>query len=158
MRLYGKTLLLLVCGGISLRAADGPVSFSADIRPVFEATCWKCHGSGIQLSKLDLRTRDAALKGGARGAAIVPGKAAESRLYRVVAGLEKPSMPLDGKLTAAQISAIKDWIDQGAVWDASPPEIKPESTQLAAMEEMPISPEARSYWAFQNPVRAPLPA
>src|SRR4249920_762525 len=98
-------------------AADKPVSFSADIRPVFEASCWKCHGGAVQLSKLDLRTRDAALKGGVRGAAIAPGKSSESRLYRVVAGLEKPSMPLDGKLTAAQISIIRDWIDQGAPWD-----------------------------------------
>src|SRR3954471_7411806 len=87
----------------SLGAADKPVSFTADIRPVFESSCWKCHGGAIQLSKLDLRTREAALKGGERGAALVPGKAAESRLYRVVAGLEKPSMPMDGQLTTDQI-------------------------------------------------------
>src|SRR5947207_11157978 len=102
----------------SMGAADQPVSFTADIRPVFESSCWKCHGSALQLSKLDLRTRDAALKGGERGAAIIPGKAEDSRLYRLVAGLEKPSMPLDGKLTAGQISTIKDWINQGAPWDA----------------------------------------
>src|SRR5207342_1264185 len=58
-------------------AADKRVSFSADIRPVFEGSCWKCHGGAIQLSKLDLRTRSGALKGGARGPAIIPGKADE---------------------------------------------------------------------------------
>src|SRR5438477_11434999 len=114
MRLYGKTLLPLVCGAICLHAADRSVSFSADIRPVFESSCWKCHGAAIQLSKLDLRTREAALKGGERGASLVPGKAEESRLYRVVAGLEKPSMPMGGKLTTDQISVIKKWINQGA--------------------------------------------
>jgi hypothetical protein len=31
-------------------AADKPVSFSTDIRPVFESSCWKCHGGAIQLS------------------------------------------------------------------------------------------------------------
>ena len=35
----------------------------------------------------------------------------------MVAGLEKPAMPLDGKLTAAQVESIKLWIDQGAEWE-----------------------------------------
>src|SRR5215469_5946160 len=101
-------------------AAAQPVSFVTDIRPIFESSCWKCHGGGVQLSKLDLRTRDAALRGGEHGAAIVPGKAEDSRLYRLVAALEKPSMPLDGKLSADQIATIRNWIDQGAVWDGAP--------------------------------------
>src|SRR5213078_3366094 len=140
----------------SVGAADKPVSFTADIRPVFENSCWKCHGGAIQLSKLDLRTRDAALKGGQKGVAIVPGKAVESRLYRLVAGLEKPSMPMDGKLTESQISIIKDWIDQGAAWDGAPaaPAGSPATTSL---EEMTITPEARNYWAFQKPMQAALP-
>ncbi len=144
-------------GYASLAAADKPVSFTADILPLFESSCWKCHGSAIQLSKLDLRSREAALKGGERGAAIVPGKAEESRLYRLVAGLEKPSMPLDGRLTADQISTIKEWIDQGAPWDAAPSNATFESPQPASLEEMPIPSEARRYWAFQKPVRSSAP-
>jgi hypothetical protein len=155
--------------GAFIRAADKPVSFTEDIRPVFENSCFQCHGSAIQLSKLDLRTRDGALKGGDRGAAIVPGKAEDSRLYRLVAGLEKPSMPLDGKLTASQIALIKEWINQGALWDATPRDATarnttarnttarnttarntsdarqtqpPGSPQLTSLEEMPIPPEA----------------
>src|SRR5215469_1819995 len=100
-------------------AAAQPVSFATDIRPIFESSCWKCHGGGVQLSKLDLRSRDAALMGGTHGAAIVPGKAEESRLYRLVAALEKPPMPLDGKLSADQIATIRRWIDQGALWDGT---------------------------------------
>src|SRR5437867_13412729 len=119
-----RLCLVLACGFTavaSIRAADKTISFTADIRPVFESSCWKCHGGAVQLSKLDLRTRDAALKGGARGAAIVPGKAEDSKLYRLVAGIEKPSMPLDGKLSAEQIDAIRRWIDQGAAWDSAAP-------------------------------------
>ncbi|HKA02380.1 MAG TPA: PSD1 and planctomycete cytochrome C domain-containing protein [Candidatus Solibacter sp.] len=160
MRLAWGILLHLACGWAALHAADKPVSFATDIRPIFESSCWKCHGGSVQLSKLDLRTRGAALQGGQRGAAIVPGKATESRLYRVVAGLEKPSMPLDGKLSAGQISIIKDWIEQGALWDvdsASARDGRPESGSLAALEEMLIPPEVRKYWAFQKPSRVPLP-
>ncbi len=156
MLLDGKKVLLILVGGFaSLRAADKPVSFATDIRPILETNCWKCHGAAVQLSKLDLRARDGALKGGQRGSALVPGNAAQSRLYRVVAGLEKPAMPLDGKLTAIQISLIKDWIDQGAPWDAE--SLTTSSTLPAALEEMAIPVEARNYWAFRKPVRAPLP-
>jgi hypothetical protein len=158
MRHAWRELLLLTLGWVPLHAADRPVSFATDIRPILEASCWKCHGGTVQLSKLDLRTRDAALKGGQRGAAIAPGKAAESRLYRVVAGLEKPSMPLDGKLNDAQVSVIKDWIDQGASWDSPNTKVAPpDSNPIASLEEMPIPANARQYWAFQKPVRAPLP-
>jgi len=137
----------------SLAAAQ--VSFTSDIRPLLEQSCWKCHGASVQLSKLDLRTREGALKGGKRGPSIVPCKADESRLYRLVAGLEKPAMPLDGKLTAAQIALIKDWIDQGAVWEgAAPSATTAAATAALTVEEMPISPEARRYWAFQKPVRS----
>ena len=143
--------------GVASLAAGKPVSFTADILPIFESSCWKCHGDAIQLSKLDLRSRDAALKGGERGAAIVPGKAGDSRLYRLVAGLEKPSMPLDGTLTAGQISTIKEWIDQGAPWDAAPSNQPRQSTQPVSLEDMSIPPEARGYWAFQKPMRSPVP-
>jgi len=150
-----------LASALVLAAADKPVSFTKDIEPVLQGSCWKCHGSAIQLSKLDLRTRDGALKGGEKGPAIVPGKAEESKLYRLVAGLEKPAMPMDGKLTAEQISTIKEWIDQGAAWEASREASnagKQDSTsQLAALEDMPIPPEARKYWAFQKPVRYPAP-
>src|SRR5262245_45173405 len=94
-------LLWGVAGAVSL-LADQPVSFSRDIQPLLEAKCWTCHGGAVQLSRLDLRTREAALKGGQRGTAIVPGKSGESRLYRLIAGLEKPAMPLGGSLTAGE--------------------------------------------------------
>ncbi len=112
----------------------------------------------MQLSRLDLRTRENALKGGDHGPAIVPGDAAGSRLYRLVSGREKPAMPMDGaKLTDEQVSAIKNWIEQGAAWDNAGVAPAPESAP-PAIEDAPISPEARRYWAFQKPVRRPAPS
>ena len=134
----------------------GMVSFSKDIQPVFEQSCWNCHGASMQLSKLDLRTREGALKGGERGPAIVPGKADQSRMYRLIAGLEMPAMPFDGaKLTTEQIAAIKNWIDQGAHWDA--PGNPVASAAAAGPENAPLPPGARDYWAFKLPVQAPVP-
>ncbi|HTM52057.1 MAG TPA: PSD1 and planctomycete cytochrome C domain-containing protein [Bryobacteraceae bacterium] len=153
-----RTATLSLASAWVVLAADKPVSFQKDIQPVLESSCLKCHGSAIQLSKLDLRTRETALKGGEKGPAIVPGKAEESKLYRLVAGLEKPAMPMDGKLSADQIAAIKEWINQGAKWEGAASGKAGDAAQLTALEEMPIPPEARKYWAFQKPVRHPVPA
>src|SRR5437899_11334201 len=43
--------------------------------------CAVCHGAA-QTSGLEVRQRETLLKGGSRGAAVVPGKADESLLYR----------------------------------------------------------------------------
>ena len=148
-------LSLLICSW-PVHAADRRISFSRDIKPVFEATCWQCHGPQVQLSALDLTSRESALRGGERGVSIVPGDAAKSRMYRMAAGLEKPAMPLGGKLKPEEIEAIRLWIEQGTVWDdaaAANPVISPGSSPA----EIPIPPEARNYWAFRKPVRA-IPA
>jgi hypothetical protein len=113
------------------------------------------------VSGLDLRTRDGAVRGGENGAAVVPGRADQSRLYRRVAGLEEPSMPMEGApLNAQQISAIKAWIDQGAHWDtaaAAAPVPAQGASALAALENVKIPAAAQNYWAFKLPVHAPVP-
>jgi len=54
------------------------------------------------MAHLDLRTRDGALKGAQHGPVVLPGKAAESHLYRRLVGLEQPPMPLGGRLSDAE--------------------------------------------------------
>jgi hypothetical protein len=86
---------------------------------------------------------------------MVPGNAADSRLFRLISGQEKPSMPMDGtKLTAEQVSAIKDWIDQGAAWDGGGVDFE---AQPAEVNDPPLPPEARKYWAFQKPALSSIP-
>jgi len=107
---------------------ETPVTFAKDIQPIMERTCWNCHGGLMQASKLDLRTRESALRGGAHGSAFVPGNAEGSRLYRLVAGLEAIRMPLEGgNLTDAEIAAVKAWINQGGQYPV-PAEATPEAT------------------------------
>src|SRR5947208_4790003 len=145
----------------ALTAPAPAVSFAKDVEPILEGSCLSCHGDAMQMGKLDLRTRETALKGGARGSDIVPGDAERSRLYRRVAGLEQPAMPAQGgPLTAAQIASIKQWIDEGASFDGASTTWKgtaAAAAALAALENRPITPEERNYWAFKLPVQAPLP-
>src|SRR5215471_10630447 len=82
---------------------------------ILQTRCAICHGKDKE-SGLDLRSREGLLKGGSRGPAIKPGDADESLLYQLVAGEEKPRMPLGEELSEYQIGLLKQWIDKGAVW------------------------------------------
>jgi len=87
--------------------APSPVSFAKDVQPILENNCLSCHGDAMQMGGLDLRSRESALQGGAHGAVLLPANAEQSKLYRMVASLERPSMPMSGKLTAQDIATLK---------------------------------------------------
>ena len=149
--------LIGAAGGSIVHTQTAPITFTDHIRPIMERSCWNCHGEAAQLSDLDLRTREGALEGGTRGPALVPGRADESRLYRQLAGLEEPAMPMSGDaLSAADIAAVRTWIDEGAHWDAGGATTA--ADVLAVLEDSALPPGARDYWAFQLPVQAPVPA
>jgi mono/diheme cytochrome c family protein len=94
------------------------VTFAADIKPIFEKSCVKCHGAEKQKGKLRLDSLEATLKGGGEGKILEPGKSAESSLVHSIARLdEDAAMPPADKgepLTKEQIGLIRAWIDQGA--------------------------------------------
>ena len=48
---------------------------------------------------------------------MTPANAEQSKLYRMVAGLEQPAMPMSGTLTRQEMATLKAWIDQGATWE-----------------------------------------
>src|SRR5258708_40198210 len=108
--------------------------------------CAQCTGPSLQMSYLALSTREGMLKGGDKGRAVIPGDAAASPLYRRVAGLQKPIMPMPpvAPLKADEIALLKDWIDQGAKWPAA---------SYSGYTPHQITSEDRSWWSFQKPVR-----
>lgn len=108
------TAALIALGSVSAAPQD-------TAQEALKQSCHGCHGAGQTFGRLDLTTRDGVLKGGTRGPAIVPGKAADSLLIRVLEGGE-PAMPPGGaakRLPAETIGAIREWIDRGAVWPGS---------------------------------------
>ncbi len=104
-------------------AFNRPIDFREDILPIFEERCFQCHSEERPKSSFNLRRRETALEGGDLGAAILPGDSANSPLINYVAHLEVDmEMPPIGKgerLTDEQVAALRVWIDQGAVWEAS---------------------------------------
>ena len=67
------------------------VTYSKDIRPIFEASCLKCHGSERPKAGLSLDSLEAVLKGSKEGKVIVPGQSAKSQLVISVARLDAES-------------------------------------------------------------------
>ena len=151
MMLSMKRVLILLFVAVAVSAAD----FNRDIAPMLAARCLKCHGAALQLSGLDLRTREAALRGGVHGPALVPADAETSPLYRMITGQLKPAMPMDGKLTAAEIDLFRTWIAEGAPWGVVAS--KDASADLLAMENSPVAPTAREWWSFRPLVRPTPP-
>ncbi|HYP06430.1 MAG TPA: c-type cytochrome domain-containing protein, partial [Bryobacteraceae bacterium] len=100
MRQTASVLALAGFTCVSAMAADSAVT-------ILQKNCTSCHGA-TQMSGFDVRDRDAVLRGGKRGAAVTPGRSADSLLYRAVARDGDLKMP-PGKsaLTAEEIATIK---------------------------------------------------
>ena len=60
--------------------------FQTKVKPLLEARCFECHGPDTKVLKggLSLASRAAILRGGDSGAAIIPGKPAESLLVKAI--------------------------------------------------------------------------
>lgn len=118
------------------------VDYMQKIKPVLQATCVKCHGATSQKGKLKMDTVAGALKGGEHGTSIVPGKSADSLLIHVIEGThaEVSKMPYKRPpLDSAQVTLIKQWIDEGA---KAPADEKPSDDR---------------HWAFIKPKRPDVP-
>jgi WD40 repeat protein len=100
-------------------AAEKEIDYARDIEPILTGKCLKCHGEKRPKSGYRLDGREAAIKGGEIGGAIVEGKSAESNLIKFVGGLDKdikmPPPPAD-PLTPAEVGLLRAWIDQGLKW------------------------------------------
>ncbi|HEX4588634.1 MAG TPA: PSD1 and planctomycete cytochrome C domain-containing protein, partial [Gemmataceae bacterium] len=101
-----------------MTAAEPTVNFENDIRPIFSQRCGACHGPEKQRGGLRLDRKTDAFRGGDTGPVIVPGTSAKSLLIRLVSGAdpEKFMPPKGERLTAAQVAALRAWIDRGAHW------------------------------------------
>jgi hypothetical protein len=129
---------------------DSSEFFESRIRPILANSCYACHTSS-QLGNLRVDSRDALLKGGKSGPAVVPGKPEESLLIRAVRQVdERLKMPMGGTLQEQEISDLTTWVKMGAPW----PEVKVPAA--AAKKEFKITPVQRDFWSFR-PIRKVLP-
>ena len=88
--------------------------FKKRIAPLLARRCLECHGWKAKKGRLDLSRKFAALRGGENGRVIVPGKAAESLLWKVVKSNEMPKNRTP--LSVRDKNLLRFWIDNGANW------------------------------------------
>ena len=117
--------------------AQAAVDFAHDVYPIFQRSCFECHGPVKQKGKLRLDLRDQAFKD---PEVISKGSAEKSELYRrlLLPRGHDDAMPSRGDpLPTADVASIKAWIDAGAPW---PDDVKP-----------------MKHWAYVKPVRPMVP-
>jgi hypothetical protein len=139
MRLTGILPAALFCLALTPPISAGEASGAAIA--ILDARCASCHGESTGRSGLKLISRESILKGGSRGAAVVPGKPEQSLLYKAVAHTGELSMPPGGTLSADEVRTIGEWIGAGAQWTASAP-----------------ASGSGKWWAFRKSVRPSVPA
>jgi len=127
------TLPAWVLASAILGAADTPISYTRDIRPILSENCFYCHGQDPNQRKADIRFDT--LQGQKESGTITPGKPSESPLIdRIHSGDATKLMPppkSNRKLTADQKKLLERWIAEGARFE--------------------------DHWAFVPPVRPPVP-
>jgi hypothetical protein len=121
--------------------------FEVKIRPALAGTCFKCHGGEKVSNGLRVDSREALVKGGKHGPAIIPGDPDKSLLVQAIRRMHAEiKMPPDRKLPAGVIANFAAWVKAGADW--------PRETGRGQQ----ITPQraAKKHWAFE-PVRKVTP-
>jgi mono/diheme cytochrome c family protein len=109
-------------------------AFESRVRPVLLQRCQSCHGPEEQSSSFRVDSRDAILKGGELGKAIIPGEPENSPLVHAIRRQGERPMPPEDPLTPDEVDAVVAWIRDGAHWPATTPTTVDRH---------------RSHWAFQ---------
>ncbi|MBI1899617.1 MAG: PSD1 domain-containing protein [Planctomycetia bacterium] len=128
--------------------------FEKNVRPILFERCYKCHSQDAKEVQggLFLDSRPGWMKGGENGQAIVPGEPDKSLVIKAVRYTdENRQMPPDGKLAAAEIARLEEWVKIGA------PDPRDTDTRNLAQKKIDYD-EARKYWAFQPLSRGEPPA
>jgi hypothetical protein len=153
-------LVVALHAGIASAAAPADDSqiafFEKTIRPILINRCYECHSveSGKSKGGLLIDSRDALLKGGDNGPALVAGNPDKSRIIESVRYHNQDmQMPPKGALPSAEVKALEAWVKMGAP--------DPREAVVAAKHATPrvIDIAAGSkHWAFRPIENSKVPA
>jgi cytochrome c len=118
----GSLALMVFAPHTRVEAQENPKSpefYTAKVKPIFEANCYKCHGGEFHRGGLSLATKAGMLKGGADGPVLAPGDPANSLLIKLIRH-EGPAndpmpMPPKSKISDADIATVTEWVKAGAI-------------------------------------------
>lgn len=134
-----NTRLLLIVLGLPAMAWSSEEAFQQYIQPILETRCVSSHGAERQKGGLSLHTREATLKGGHSGPAMVPGDPGKSRLIELVnlhADDDDRMPPKDEPLNKRQRFLLSSWIKSGAPWAGT---LVPREVHEVRLSEIPAT-------------------
>ena len=141
---------MFACGGGE--PATPKVDFDRDVRPILETSCFRCHGPHAKRIRggLMMAGRQALLKGGDSGPAIVANDPEHSLLLRMVRyESEDFEMPPTGPLDPQAVRTLERWVAEGAVWPGG-------DTGPSDRREIDLE-QGRQWWAYRPVVRPQVP-
>jgi hypothetical protein len=157
----GRLHLFLACLLLAVPAvaAEAPAEragiefFERSVRPLLVQHCAECHDNGKAEGGLSIASREALLKGGDSGPAIVSGEPDKSRLIDAVRYKNLDlQMPPKGAMPAADIQALEKWVSMGA----PDPRTAEVATGHVPLRGMSIE-AGREFWSMKPVVRPAVP-
>ena len=146
-RLTTVIVLFLILNVTHTVKADDASRVADKALLILKSRCVSCHGADKQDGELRLDSAAAALIGGDRGPAVVPGDLTKSRLVEAIRFTNPDlQMPPKSKLSDQDIRTIEQWIAAGADWpESSTP------TNVSSNDAHPSAGDA--FGDIDNPVR-----
>jgi hypothetical protein len=97
------------------------VSYQRDVAPILDKHCKSCHvpgQAGYVVSGFELAGHQSLMQGTQFGPVVLPGDPLTSVLVMLIEGRVDPSIKMPhgdaSPLSAAEILAIRNWVEQGA--------------------------------------------
>ena len=141
---------------LSLAQSEEKIDFNRHIRPIFSDTCFVCHGPDEGTRKMDLRLdlKEHAFAQRGDMFPIVPGKPAESEIYRRLKtndpALKMPPPAADLALTGKQIEMVRKWIEQGAAYKRHWAYIPPAKTEFPKINQQDWIRQPLDYFSLRR--------
>jgi hypothetical protein len=118
-RLPVVALALVAASGCEKSAPT--VSYQRDVAPILDKHCKSCHvpgQAGYVVSGFELAGHQSLMQGTQFGPVVLPGDPLTSVLVMLIEGRVDPSIKMPhgdaSPLSAAEILAIRNWVEQGA--------------------------------------------
>lgn len=163
-RMNWVVLAAVVCTGVvqaEVKHTPEQIKFfETQVKPVLEASCFKCHGAEKKIKgNLRMTSRKGILKGGDLGPAVeLKNPKASLVLVAINYTDDDMQMPPKTKLSQDKIDILTKWVEMGLPFTGDvdgPGKVAPGNGKPAAHE---ITPEAKAFWSHKPIKRSPLPS
>ena len=133
--------------------------YADEVKPILAKRCFACHSGADATAGLDLSKREAILKGGASGPAVLLDKPDESLLVRAI-NFKGRQMPPGSKLPQKELETLTIWVRRGLPVSATAASGTGASGAAASptphIVPPPVNAVTKRFWSFQ-PVKPTAP-